>query len=410
MSTEHKDIKLVEALEGLKTELEGKTSKEVKEAFTEFEKEFSEKANTNTKSILDAGLEGVKQELLEKQKEMQKHMDKLDIKLNKTQPVNGAIASKANYQNQISKGIKDNFQTHVLPANKTKFNIKETALMDTKVVGDMTVANNLTGNSVITYQPGVAMLPNQKINLSQLVPTVTSATGTYVIYRETGSEGGIGEVTVPGDPKPQIDYDFTEVTYQANFIAGFARYSREMAQDLPYLESFLPQAMRRDYFIAENGLFEAALAAEATPSTEVITGQTQIEMLINDGANLEEATGDAGYDVTGYVIRPLDWARIAATNPNDFSLPGIVNIVNGQLTINGVPVFKATWLQPNEYYVGDWAMAKQVIVQGAGLNLQFFEQDADNVTENKVTARIEQRTVLAIDRPDAFILGDFTAV
>ncbi len=53
-------------------------------------------------------------------------------------------------------------------------------------------------------------------------------------------------------------------------------------------------------------------------------------------------------------------------------------------------------------------MAKKVVVDG--LKVEFFEQDGDNVQRNVITARIEERNVLAFDRPDAFYYGDFTAV
>ena len=111
------------------------------------------------------------------------------------------------------------------------------------------------------------------------------------------------------------------------------------------------------------------------------------------------------YMVNGIVLNPKDWASIAMTKPNDYSLPGIVQFVNGKLTINGIPVYKASWIPVDKYLIGDWSYAKKVVVDG--LAVEFFEQDADNVTKNLITARIESRTVLGIDMPAAFILGDF---
>jgi HK97 family phage major capsid protein len=272
------------------------------------------------------------------------------------------------------------------------------ASLEVKVVGDMTVANNLTGSSVFTYQPGVAMVPAQIINFADLVPTVNSATGTYVIYRETGGEGSIA-VTAPGVSKPQKDYDLTAVTFNASYIAGYTRYAKQMAQDLPFLTSFLPQALRRDYFKAENAIFYAALAAAATVSTTAKT--VDVEQLIDDLGTLESLD----YAANGIVVNPKDWANIAVTKPNDYSLPGIVSFVNGKLTINGVPVYKASWIPADKYLIGDWSYAKKIVTDG--LAVEFFEQDADNVTKNLITARIESRTVLGIDMPTAFILGDF---
>lgn len=264
----------------------------------------------------------------------------------------------------------------------------------------MTVANNLTGDSLKTYQPGVAMVPAQLINFADLVPAVNSATGTYIIYRETGSEGSISSQDTPGTAKTQIDYDFTEVVFNATYISGYARFAKQMAQDLPFLTSFLPDALRRDYAKAENTIFYNALSAVATASTAAQT--VGIERIINDIGALE----GADYAVNGVVLNPVDWATIAITKPSDYSLPQVVTYVNGQLVINGVPVFKASWVPQDEYMVGDWNLAKKIVTDG--LAVEFFEQDADNVTKNLITARVESRTVLGIDRPDAFILGTIT--
>lgn len=110
--------------------------------------------------------------------------------------------------------------------------------------------------------------------------------------------------------------------------------------------------------------------------------------------------------VNGVVLNPVDWATIAVTKPSDYSLPSIVTFINGRLTINGIPVFKASWITADEYMVGDWNLAKKIVTDG--LAVEFFEQDADNVTKNLITARVESRTVLGIDRPDAFITGTIT--
>src|SRR3989304_4835883 len=230
----------------------------------------------------------------------------------------------------------------------------------------MTIATNLTGSAVATVQDGVSIVPSQKIKLPKRVPTVNSATGIYVIYRETGAEGSISTQT-EGSAKSQKDYDLTAVTFNAAYLAGFTRYSKQMAQDLPFLQSFLPMALRRDYFKAENLQFYTALAAAATASTTAKT--VDVEQLVDDMGSLEAID----YDVTGIVLNPKDWANIAITKPNDYSLPGIVTFVNGKLAINGVPVYKASWIPVDKYLMGDWSYAKKIAVDG--LAVEFFRSE-----------------------------------
>lgn len=378
------DLELKAEFDNIKSSLKTENIAEVKAQLEVFETKVTEAF----KSANAIELKAVKDELQGKLDALQAHADKLDLKLQEK----GTETETKSYDAILQAELKDNFDS------VSKVTKGRSARIETKVVGNMTIATNLTGSAVATVQDGVSIVPSQKINFSDLVPTVNSATGIYVIYRETGAEGSISTQT-EGASKSQKDYDLTAVTFNAAYLSGFTRYSKQMAQDLPFLQSFLPTALRRDYFKAENLQFYTALAAAATASTTAKT--VDVEQLVDDMGSLEAID----YDVTGIVLNPKDWANIAITKPNDYSLPGIVTFVNGRLAINGVPVYKASWMPVDKYLMGDWSYAKKIAVDG--LAVEFFEQDADNVTKNLITARIEQRVVLGIDMPAAFILGDF---
>jgi len=373
-------LEIKTALEGIKAQVEAKATEqtvEVKGLIDALEAKMKAESSTSITELKSA------------LKAIQDHADKLDVKLQ----AKSTETKSEGYNEVMVKAINDNFEA-IKNVSKGR-----NASMEVKTVGDMTVAANLTGDSVRTYQPGAALVPSQLVNFADLVPTVNSATGTYVIYRETGGEGSISSQGTPGVAKTQKDYDFTAVTFNATYIAGYARYAKQMAQDLPFLASSLPTMLRRDYFKAENSIFYTALAAAATASTTAKT--VDVEQIIDDMGTLESTD----YMVNGIVMNPKDWASIAMTKPNDYSLPGIVQFINGKLTINGIPVYKASWIPVDKYLIGDWSYAKKILVDG--LAVEFFEQDADNVTKNLITARIESRTVLGIDMPAAFILGDF---
>jgi hypothetical protein len=93
------------------------------------------------------------------------------------------------------------------------------------------------------------------------------------------------------------------------------------------------------------------------------------------------------------------------TKPADYSIPGGVTITpDGNIAIAGIPIFKSSFIADDKVLVGDWNMAKRVVVDD--LKVEFFEQDSDNIQKNLVTVRIEAREVLAIDRVDAFVFAD----
>ena len=344
------------------------------------------------KSLINENLKNeVAEQLTEKSSAIENRLDEIEIKLQKS--TENKMEEKS-FSSAFGELIAKNFDSirEVSLGNKVKLNLK--------AVGTMTVSNNLTGDAVRTYQPGVAMVPNRKINFRDLIPAVASATGIYTLYRETGAEGSISVQSTPGDAKTQIDYDLTAVTYTARYIAGFARIDKSMLQDLPFLQSALPQMLLRDFYKAEDAKFYADLSGTCTGSTTT-SATVDAEQIIDYIANLESND----FSVNGIVVNPKQWARLVTTKPADYSVPGGFTIdANGNIAIAGIPVYKSSFIADDKVLVGDWNMAKRVVVDD--LKVEFFEQDSDNVQKNLVTCRIEAREVLAIDRLDAFVFAD----
>lgn len=344
------------------------------------------------KSLINENLKTeVAEQLTEKSSAIENRLDEIEIKLQKS--TENKMEEKS-FSSAFGELIAKNFDSirEVSLGNKVKLNLK--------AVGTMTVSNNLTGDAMRTYQPGVAMVPNRKINFRDLIPAVASATGIYTLYRETGAEGSISVQGTPGDPKTQIDYDLTAVTYTARYIAGFARIDKSMLQDLPFLQSALPQMLLRDFYKAEDLKFYTDLSGAATGSTTT-SATVDAEQIIDYVANLESAD----FTPNGIVVNPKQWARLVTTKPADYSVPGGFTITaDGNIAIAGIPVYKSSFIADDKVLVGDWNYAKRVVVDD--LKVEFFEQDSDNVQKNLVTCRIEAREVLAIDRLDAFVFAD----
>lgn len=344
------------------------------------------------KSLINENLKTeVAEQLTEKSSAIENRLDEIEIKLQKS--TENKMEQKS-FVSSFGELIAKNFESirEVSLGNKVA--------MTLKAVGNMTVAGNLTGDAQRTYQPGVAAVPNRLLNFRDLIPAVSSATGIYTLYRETGSEGSISVQSTPGDAKTQIDYDLTAVTYTARYIAGFARIDKSMLQDLPFLQTALPQMLLRDFYKAEDAKFYADLSGAATGSTTT-SATVDVEQIIDYVANLESAD----FAVNGIVVNPKQWARLITTKPADYSVPGGVTITaDGNIAIAGIPVYKSSFIADDKVLLGDWNMAKRVVVDD--LKVEFFEQDSDNVQKNLVTCRIEAREVLAIDRLDAFVFAD----
>lgn len=382
------DENITKELETLKKGLEGKTAVEVKAAIDAFE--------TKHKETMENEIKSVKDEFQVSVKAMQEHLDKIDVRVKNNTTVKAEVKGADPLKELITK----NFDS-IKGVRKG-----QAVKVETKAVGDMTLGVSLTGDQPRDYNYDVVSVPGPLANVSDLAGSVTISGGTYTFVRVVKGEGSISTQT-EGSSKSQIDYDYTMVDANTDFLAGYARYSKKMANNLPFLESSLPVELRRDYVIAENAAFNTILAADATASTQIITGQNKVEMLIAEMATLE----GSNYMVNGITITPSDFYDILITEKSTgagYGLPGVVTFDNGQLRINGVPIFKATWLTTNKYFVGDWSRVKKITTQG--LSLDFSEEEGSNFVNNEITARIEAQVTLAVEQPAALIYGDFTAV
>lgn len=275
--------------------------------------------------------------------------------------------------------------------------------MESKVVGNMTGANNLSGDSVISYSTRQAILPAQKTNARDLVPTVRSETGLYVHYRETTGEGSLSRQT-EGSAKSQIDFDFTEVKTVNEYISGFARFSKQLRTNLPFLQGTLPRLLQREFFKVENRRFWDIVATAASGSSA--TGETNDELQLMDWiTNQFEADFMASYAVMRFTALNRINKRLLSTG-NYFGAGGVRSLPDGSVAINGVPVVPVTWIPSyDKALVFDRDLVERVEVES--LAVEFFEQDSDNVQKNLITARIECFEEFNPMLPASIIVGDF---
>lgn len=382
------DEKLLAELANIKSGLETKTALEVKNALEAFETKLSASNKNQFEAELKSATEALEAKFTADLKLVQDHADKLDVKLQEAKTETKDV-------DFLSKAISDNIDAIKVVSKDKAF--------QTKAVANMSTAN-LTGTKPRNISFDIVTLPAQMVNIEDLAGTVIADTGNYTYTRETGAGEGSISAQTEGSSKSQRDYDFTAIDVATDFIAGFTRYSKKMRNNLTYIVNSIPQLLRRDYYKAENAAFQTVLAAAATASTEIITGNTKAGMLINEIGKLQ----DADYEGTNLiVVKPTDYLSILKTAKMD--LASAVTYENGVLRVAGVQVLKgSSWLPANKYYVADWSRVNKVVTEG--LSLEFSETEGTNFVTNSITARIEAQVALAVEQPLAVIYGDFTAV
>jgi HK97 family phage major capsid protein len=278
--------------------------------------------------------------------------------------------------------------------------------LELKAAGTMTLTSNLTGNAPTTWSPDVAVRGRRKVNFRDLVPIIQSNTGTWNYYTQPSvvGEGAIDVQGSPGGTKAQLDYDLVEQSVKLRFIAGFVRFDKGMASDLAFLRTYLSSELVEDFKRVETGIFLPRIYNVATGSTTTSAGAPGTGVLAEKYIDWIANLMASDYDATAIVTTAANWGLILKTKPNDYSIPGGVGIdLQGNIRFAGIPLVPQNNMPTGKTLIGDFS--KAALVQGEGMNIQFFEQDSDNVQKNLITARIEAREDIAVFRPDAFIYG-----
>jgi len=271
--------------------------------------------------------------------------------------------------------------------------------IDLKAVGVMTIANNLTGSVYTSYVDNPALRSFVNPHLRSVFNIIPVSTGSVSFPRGNSpvGEGSFGKQT-EGSAKPQVDYDVTVVNTALSFIAGYAKVSRQMIDDLPFLQAYLQQSLIEDFQKAEDTYYLNAIASSATAGSS--SGANTAEKFIDYVAQLGALNWTPNLALTTHA----GWASLLKTKPADYSVPGgMVIDNNGNVRIVGVPVIPHSLVTASKIYVMD--TTKFAIAQQSGLAVRSTEFDQDDFIKNLITFRAEARCELLQFQPSAAIYG-----
>ena len=271
-----------------------------------------------------------------------------------------------------------------------------------KDVATMTLGNNLTGTSQVSYVDNPILRSFFNPHLYDVFRIIPTATGNVTFPRGNAAigEGSFGTQT-EGSSKAQVDYDVTMVNTSVSFIAGFAKVSRQMLQDLPFLQAYLSQSLLEDWNRRVNNSFMSTITASATAGS---TSATPVAERVVDytAQHLALGLGQPNLILTTHAV----WASILKTQPTNgsYSVPGGITIgANGETRIIGIPVVPHSQIVSGKIYVMNTnAFA---IAQASGLAVRSTEFDQDDFVKNVVTYRAEARVALLSFQPTAAIYG-----
>lgn len=249
----------------------------------------------------------------------------------------------------------------------------------------MGLSNNLSGDPVASYGPRQAILPSQKVNFRDLVPTLNTETGLYVFYKETATPNNIA-VQSEGSTKGENTYALSETKVVQQYIAGFVNFTKQMATSLPWLQTTLPRMLMRDYYKKENALFYASVTGAATPDTSAETDK------VKKIVDFITAQYDLNYDVSSIIVSNADMGDLIKSTYTNGYYPGagLVQLPGQGIQIMGVPVIGASFATSGKALLIDNNFIERVQVKGLAIELSY--ENGTNFEKNQVTARIECQT------------------
>ena len=396
------------------------------EGIDETQKKMAEQIETQGKAHEETRNELA--ELKAKYAESQRQLDKLSAARERSAPKIGhksgehAIGDAIRESEQFEafrKGMTQKVRMEVpgviMSKDRAAFQQAEAYTKDTMTQGD-----SLTGEVIAPDRiPGVVFDPERPIHVRQAIQTGATTSNSIRYVEETGffeADGTTNAAPVPENTnKPETDLDLEAKDAPVRTIAHLFRVSRQMLDDIAYLQSH----------ISARGLYGLMLEEDkqilyGTGSGENLTGISQpsesqydiVKLGDVDAPNLYDVIGDAAlrarkseYQVDAVMLNPEEVFTLRHSKDSQNRYLELFQMLNSMYT-----VIETNAVDEDDFFVGAFGAAGIVqLFQRQGMTVELFDQDRDNVQKNLVTVRIEERIALPIYRPAGIQYGDFAS-
>lgn len=261
---------------------------------------------------------------------------------------------------------------------------------------------------------GLYESPFAPVWFRNLLPQGSTSSTTIEYIKENGDVGAAGVWDGTGaiaelESKPGTAPLFDSVTENVIDIAGITRVKKNMLEDIPWLMGYLARRLtvgRTGLWVAENTQIYNALTTNSTPYGGSKTNPLEI---IIDAAFAQ--LRDNYYTPTTILMSNQDLVNLIVLNKasgsGEYDFPdGVIAVVNGVLSIGGIPVVGAPNVPAGEFLVMDRNATE--FVNRMSPVVEFFREDRDNVIKNLVTVRAEERILPLVYDDNAIITGSFT--
>lgn len=293
--------------------------------------------------------------------------------------------------------------------------------MEVKAVGTMLESANVSGGNVPVEQRivGLNTIAARRIRLMDLVSRGRATSNIISWVSQSGKEGAAGG-TAEGDTKNQIDFNLVVASQSVVKRTAFIKVSTEMLDDIDFIESEinneLLRELNKDVELTAysgngtapnmNGVRTTATAFAAGDFALAIDNANEADVLVV--AINQIAIADQP-EPTAILCHPTDIAKLLVikVSATDKRYVDRLQMVAGQLSLDGIPIIKTTLVTAGTYLVGAFNLA--TLYDLGTLSVQ-MGIDGNDWTKNLRTIIAEYRGAMVVKNNDktAFVKGTFS--
>ena len=348
----------------------------------------------------------------------QGQFDNLDVELQKlkSQGMDSTKAWEKSLQGVLTKKLEENADFKEFKNSKRSFSIEDIRV---KAVQNMTFSGTTTGQVVDNeYLPILPELEEQT-RVRSILRVAPAGSGNAIMFpRVTGGEGAAANQT-EGSAKAQIDKDISLATYPFQVIAGFARVSQQMLDNLQGLSGYLSYVLPQELYNTEDtqlltgsgsgvNLFGLATGAQTDadiPAGFEVASPNYWDCILASFATIAASKAKAN----AILMNPADVYLMAAAKGSNGQYVAPIFWVNNVPTLFGVPITMTTAVAAGTFYTADTNKAG-MLFQRKAPSIRFFDQDSDNVQKNLITVRVEEELAFAQFHTSAVFTDTFANV
>lgn len=263
------------------------------------------------------------------------------------------------------------------------------------------------------------LFPAERTNASVLYGIrETGFTNRAAAVRQRTAANGVDAPT--GGPtdvfglKPRSDLSIAPVTYPIATIAHLMYVHKNTLDDEPRLRGLIDRDLIDGVRMAEdeailygNGQGENLTGLMNTPGVQEFTGDPGDKRSAQIRRAMTKAIL-AYFQPTGVVISPADWEHIELeTDLHGAYTVALSVAVGGEKRVWRLSVTDTPAMAEGQFIMGAFGTGAK-LYDREQVNVQLSTENRDFFERNVYTLRAEERLGLVVDRPESFVVGQFT--